>query len=195
MLRAVITVPVETAKVQLVFAHGIEALFIKALGVRIDRTCRERLRAEGLDLDRKLLPAYEFSLVDRCQKIVADSVYPDKSPNEAAWLLGEAQVMGYVDTFIGRALFSVLKLLGPKRILSRLTHSWRSGNNFIETKMTEAGPNRFEVWVNQVGNHPEFSQAVLATAMRLAGNAQVKVEVLKYERPNCTFLVSWPSGT
>lgn len=182
----------EAPAVPLVFAHSVEALFITAMGSKIDADCRARLKQQGLDLDRKLLPAYEYAMVDRCIDLVTASAFPGKTEAEGAWLMGEAQVVGYQETFVGRALFGVLRLLGPKRILHRLTHSWRSGNNFIETRVTELAPTRFELWVNQVGTHPEFSQAVISTAMRLAGHGQVQVEILEFVYPTCRYLVSWP---
>lgn len=178
------------AQQHLVFSHGVEALFITALGSKIDAACRAKLKAKGLDLDRKLLPAYEYALVDGCLEIVAQTAFPGKPIQEAFWLMGEAQVVGYQETFIGRALFGLLRLLGPKRLLYRLAHSWRSGNNFIETRITELAPNKFEVWVNQVGTHPEFSQGVIATAQRLAGN-EVQVKILEFNKPACRYEVSW----
>src|SRR4051812_43346763 len=183
----------EPETVPVIFSHGVEALFVKALGPRIDAACRERLRQVGLDLDSKLLPAYPLDVIAQCTDVVARSVFPDRTLAEARWLMGEAQVVGYGETLIGRAVLSILRLLPPRLILDRLGHAWRSGNNFTQTKVRELSPNECELWVNRTG-FPELSQGLIATVMRLSGHPDAQVRIESVDGPSCTYRVSWPQS-
>jgi uncharacterized protein (TIGR02265 family) len=173
-----------------VFGHGVEALFLRGLAGRLDAECLARLRQAGLDLEKRFLPAYDLELIERCVRIAATCAFPGRTEDEAMWLMGEAQVVGYRETLIGRGVFTVLKLLSPRQILERLAHSWRSGNNFTETRIIALGPTSYELWINRTAG-ATFSQGVVATAMRLAGHPQVKVEILGSEPPAATYRVSW----
>src|SRR4051812_37387064 len=114
---------------KLVFDQTREGLFVRGLEGRITPSLRLHLREVGVDLERKLLPAYPFETWCSCVRLAARELYAG-APEEQAYLaLGERMVDGYRSTMMGRALFSVLQLLGPQRVLSRVQQSFRSGNN------------------------------------------------------------------
>jgi uncharacterized protein (TIGR02265 family) len=175
----------------LVFSHTVEALFVRAIGSRLTPQIRERLKAAGLDLER-IRPAYLLSDYDTFMEIAAEEVFAGMPTPDAFRKIGELIVKGYQQTVIGRALFGVLRLLSARRFLDRMTHSLRSGNNYMKTRFTEVGPNRFEVWLNEAGRHPEGPQGLIAEALRAAGHRGVVVEIKHFDGHACTYRISWP---
>src|SRR5262245_40477398 len=121
---------------KLVFDHTLEAMFQRALGALVTPALKEKLRKEGLDLDRKLLPAYPFETWARCLDITAQILHPHLPQAKSLRLLGEQLVEGYRQTFVGSAVLGVLRVLGPRRMLRRTQQHFRSGNNYTEVRLT-----------------------------------------------------------
>lgn len=179
---------------RLVFPPIVEGLFVRGLNGRVTYSLKEQLRNEGLDLDRPLLPAYPLEVWTRCVALTAKALHPEE-PEAVAWrLLGERMIDGYRDTMVGRALLGVLRLLGPKRGLSRAQHSFRTSNNYTEVRVTERGPNEVEMWLNEPGMLRYFKQGVmLAMARASVGAASPQVEVISFDENTATYRISWGS--
>jgi uncharacterized protein (TIGR02265 family) len=163
-----------------VFSQMMEELFVKRLGSQLGPPARAELRAVGMDIDKPLLPGYPIRVLDAALKIVVRHAFPDLPQGDAMRRMGALQVEAFVETLLGRAVFQVLRLLSLERYLDRLTRSWRSANNFIETKVTSVAPGRWEVWVNDAGQYPEVMQGILQLAIEKVGHS-VRVDVLRRE--------------
>ncbi|MGZ3458342.1 MAG: TIGR02265 family protein, partial [Archangium sp.] len=74
----------------LVFEQTIEAVFVRALHGRVSPSCKARLRQAGLDLDRKLRPAYPFDAWMTFLRIAAEELYPREPLEQGAFKIGEA---------------------------------------------------------------------------------------------------------
>ncbi len=175
----------------LVFGHTFEGLFQRALGGRLDAKARQRLEQAGLNLGKKLLPAYPFDVWMRCIAIAAESVYPALPQTEARRQIGRDLVHGYRETYLGRAMLALAKVLGPKRTLQRSAHNFRTGNNYTETRLTERAPNVHELWMNEVGPYPEFTQGIIEAGLLEAGARGLKVDVVWHDGHGATYRVSW----
>jgi uncharacterized protein (TIGR02265 family) len=182
---------VTVAQEQLVFEQTIEGLFIRGLNNKISPRCKTRLKEAGLDLDRKLLPAYPFATWMGCLKIAGEEVFSASSEKEAQFRLGELMIDGYKETFLGRAVLGMIRVLGPRRTLLRSTQNFRSGNNYTESKIVEKSPTHIELWMNEVGPFPDFTAGIVHAAIRAAGATNLKVEVTGYDGHGCTFQVVW----
>ncbi|QRN98076.1 DUF2378 family protein [Archangium violaceum] len=176
-----------------VYEHTFEGLFVRGLAGRLSPNVKERLREIGLDLDRKLLPAYSVETWTRSVAIAIEALYPGEPEAVAYRLLGERMLAGYQETFTGRAAFQVLRLLGPRRLVERTQQSFRSGNNYTEVRVTDVAPNVVDLWVNEVGPARYIVQGAILAALRalLPGDEGVRVDVLGFTDKGITLRVSW----
>jgi uncharacterized protein (TIGR02265 family) len=139
-----------------------------------------------------LLPGYPRETWARCIALCAEATYPD-GPREAAWQrLGERMIDGYQETFIGRAMFGTLKLVGPRRMLARTQRTFRSANNYTEVRLTDVGPTQVDMWINEVDDVlRHFTLGLVLAGMRAAGAAGVQVALLSKDAQGVTFRASW----
>lgn len=176
---------------RIVFDTTIEALFVRALNGRLNPQTKARLREAGLDVDKKLLPAYTFEQWKNFLAIGAEGAFPHLAPEQAHQELGRLLIDGYRSTFIGRALFPLLNLLGPRRGLDRLSRSFRSGNNYTETRFVEVGANTYDLWMNETTDYPQFMQGILLEGTRDFKVDRFDVNILKKDSEGVTFRISW----
>ncbi|HYI02408.1 DUF2378 family protein [Hyalangium sp.] len=179
----------------LVYEQTIEALFVRALGGRLSPECRARLREAGLDVTQKLKPAYPFRAWMTFIRIAAEELYPGMPLAESTFKLGEAYVEGFRETMLGRAVMSLLRVLGPRRTVLRATQNFRAGNNYTETRVAEMGPARFEVWMNEVGEFPDFTAGIIHAGVRASGAKELRVELFDYDGHACTYRISWKEAS
>lgn len=179
---------------RLVYEHTMEGLFIRGLAWRVSPALKERLRAVGLNLDRRLLPAYSFETWCSCVRLAAQFLLADLPEEEAYQHLGERMVDGFRETLMGRAQFSVLQLLGPQRVLHRAQQSFRSGNNYTEVRVTPLGTGEQEVWMNEPGFTRYVVQGALVAGLRASGAAEPEVRMEGFTEEDVTFRVSWKDG-
>jgi uncharacterized protein (TIGR02265 family) len=92
---------------------------------------------------------------------------------------------------LGRAVLSMLRVLGPRRALMRATQNFRAGNNFTESKLNELGPGQFELWMNEVGPYPAFTAGIIHAGLRVAGAKDIAVEMTGYDGHACTYRINW----
>jgi uncharacterized protein (TIGR02265 family) len=179
----------------LVFEQTIEALFLRALAGRLTPECRARLRQAGLDVDQKLKPAYSFQSWMLFIRIAAEELFPSEPLSEATFKLGEVYVEGFRQTMLGRAVMSLLRVLGPRRTVARATQNFRAGNNYTETRITELGPAQFELWMNEVGDFPEFTAGIIYAGVRMSGAQEPRVEPMGYDGHACTYRITWKEAS
>ncbi|MCP3138864.1 DUF2378 family protein [Pyxidicoccus xibeiensis] len=175
----------------LIFEQTIEALFLRALAGRLTPECKARLRQAGLDVDQKLRPAYPFQSWMTFLRITSEELFPQEPLEQGTWKLGEAYIEGFRETMLGRAVLSLLRVLGPRRALMRATQSFRAGNNYTESKLKELGPTQFELWMNEVGAYPAFTAGIIHAGLRVSGAQGIVIENSGYDGHACTYRISW----
>ncbi|MDY7225874.1 DUF2378 family protein [Hyalangium rubrum] len=176
---------------KLVFDQTLEGLFVRGLAGRVTPTLKGHLREAGVDLDRKLLPAYPFATWCWCVRLAARELYASQPEEHAYRHLGERMVDGYRVTMLGRALFSVLQMLGPRRVVGRAQQSFRSGNNYTEVRIQDLAPAHLELWVNEAGPTRYLVQGAMMAGLRGCGVKEVQVEVHAFSADDVTFHVKW----
>jgi len=179
-----------------VYSTCVESLFLRGLRGRLTARCKERLRQAGLDLDRKLEPSYPLGQWKEFLRLVVRELYP-QHPAEAAYLeLGVLFMDGFLETFIGKATMSVLRVLGPHRALKRLSHNLRAGNNFSKVELTVHGPTDMELWLNDVfADHPAFTEGLLHRGHTASGAHACRVETLAFDGAAATLRIRWEEGS
>lgn len=176
---------------RVVFGSTIEGLYIRGLDGRITPELRERLKNEAhLDLTR-LQPAYSLATWTRALELTAASVHPGLPRSEAYERLGADLSRGFFETFLGRAVIAVIKLLGPRRTLLRTERNLRSGNNYTECSFIEHAPNRIETVINEGTELRHAMTGVVREALIYAGAKNLKVDLIRHDDQNSTWMISW----
>src|SRR5690242_12421722 len=116
----------------LVFSHTVESFFRRALAGRRPPALEDAVREVGIDLSKPLLPAYPFDVWLRALEVTAKTLYPGQPLEEAFFDMGCLLVTSYQETMIGRALFTALRVLSPRRVIDRMARNFRTSNNFTE---------------------------------------------------------------
>ncbi|MGA9524889.1 MAG: DUF2378 family protein [Myxococcaceae bacterium] len=176
---------------QLVYGHTLEGLFKLAIGPKLDDRARARLRENGLDLGRPLQPTYTRRQFRKWVLIAAEEIYPKLSPDQALERIGEHSVEGYVKTLLGKMILATVRVLGPKRTLSRLTQNLSSSGNYFETRATDTGKSSCDLWYNDVGGLTPYYVGMLRMVLRLSGAKNERVEPVPGPGGDCTFRISW----
>jgi uncharacterized protein (TIGR02265 family) len=174
-----------------VFDHTVEGLFLIALQGRLSTMAMARLRAEGIDLSKKLQPAYSFEIWKRCLEVAVTDLYGRLPRAEGYRRLGHEMVQGMGKTVMGRAMVGVARLLGPLRALRRLDHNLHSADNYVQARLTELASNWCEVWINEVMDQPGYYQGILEACLEMAGAHGIRVEMIAREGSGASFLVQW----
>lgn len=164
---------------------------VRALGGDIPPALAERLRGIGVDLSKKLLPAYPVRMWNEVLEATAQTLYPDEPLPLATRKLGERMMEGYRATFIGQAVMAMAKIVGPRRALMRARQSWRSGNNYTEVQVEEFSPTEFRAIFNESGVSRWVSQGLLLAGLTFAGAKETIVEVESFTQTEVIYRVSW----
>jgi len=176
---------------RVVFGSTVEGLFIKGLGERITPALRERLKTDaGLDLTR-IQPAYALDTWARALALTVETLHPELPRDEAYERLGTDLTRGFFETFLGRAVQTVIKLIGPRRTLLRTERNLRSGNNYTACSFIEHAPNRIETTINEPSVLRHTMTGLVREALLYAGAKNLKVELTRNDEQNSTWLVSW----
>lgn len=123
--------------------------------------------------------------------IVVDEQYPHRSRDAAFFELGERLIESLKDSFMGPAMLGMLRLLGPKRGLERLNHNLRIANNYNQTRLTERGPNDFELWINEASVSPHFIRGTVHAMLKAAGVANPRVEIAAFDGQAATYRIGF----
>ncbi len=148
------------------FAHVFEGLFLRGLRGQLDAELMRRVKEKGVDLSKPLEPAYPAHVLVDCLTVAAQTLYPNQTLERGINTLGHVFFRSYVDTFMGRAMLSVLRMVGPRRTLERMQRNFRTGNNYIETRFVSVAPGHAELWFNETGAYRRIFRASSSRARR-----------------------------
>jgi uncharacterized protein (TIGR02265 family) len=176
---------------RVVFRQALEGLLKIVPEGRMDAALRHEMLRAGVDLARPLQTAYPMSTWVRFSEVLAAALFPGASITAAHRQLGRRFVEGYFQTFIGKALLPMLKLIGPRRALLRTDRNFRSANNYTEAKFEEKNPSEFIMWINEVDTVPDYTAGIVESGVGAAGAVNPVVEVLSRHGDGCTFRVKW----
>jgi uncharacterized protein (TIGR02265 family) len=185
------TPPPVRAEQRVVFAPVVEGLLRHGLQGNVSPRLRERLRQAGLDLDRPLLPAYAVPLWMNCLRLIVEELYPELPPEEGFRRLATRHVEGYGHTLFGRAVYRVMRLLGPRRMVQRLPQTLRGTDNYTEADLVEVGPREFEMRMNSVVNAPGYVEGLFEAMLRVTGAESPRAEKTRVEAEHTTYRMTW----
>lgn len=173
---------------KLIFSQTFEGVF-RALGSRLDATVTSRLLDVGVDPAR-LRPAYPVATFLAMLRVIGEVHFPNLTPEARDEHLGRDFMEGYSQTMVGKAMLAMMRVMGPRRTLERLSRQFRTGNNFSETTLTEVDTREFELWCNQV-TAVGWYRGLIERGLELAGAVHPKVELIRRDEAGATFVVKW----
>ncbi len=175
----------------LVYDATVEAMFSRALKGRLNPRLKARVKEAGIDLDAKLKPSYPREVWLRTMRLVVSDLYLGVPEDQAWFELGERMVDSFGETLMGPAIVRILKLLGPKRALGRMSQTFEHVNNYMQSKLEEQGPGRFRLWVNEVGISPHFIAGTVSATLKTSGATNPQVEIAEFDGHQCTYVISF----
>ncbi|MDP2270380.1 MAG: DUF2378 family protein [Archangium sp.] len=174
------------------FEQVADGLLKGAMEALSDPPLVEKLRVAGLDLNRKLAPAYPAVEFYRWMVIAARHRYPQLSEAEACREVGRlAVIRGMTSTLLGSAALHAMKMLGVRRSLKRIGSSLKHGNNYIDAKVAELGPTSMEIQLGPLVGPPSYYEGVLEEGSRILGGKEVQVTRVRSEGEHVAWQVDW----
>lgn len=174
------------------FEQVADGLLKGAMEALADPQLVEKLRAAGLDLTRKLAPAFPAADFYRWLVIAARHKYPTLSEEEACREVGRlAVIRGMQATMLGSAVLKAMQLLGVRRSLKRIGWSFKNGNNYIEAKVTELSPLSMEIQLGPLVGPASYYEGVLDQGPRMMGAKTVQLTRLRTEGEHIAWQLDW----
>lgn len=167
-------------------------MFVEAFPPQRYPGLSERYAAHGLDVAQKLLPAYPYAVWRQCLQAQRELVFGTLTDDAAAKQQGERFIEMYFErTVMGRPLLLLLRALGPKRTLQRMTQNFRTGNNFSKAEVTMIETQALELRINDVFSPTTaWIEGLLGRGLTLAGMT-VQFEAVSHQGDAGVFLARW----
>ncbi|MBZ4372814.1 DUF2378 family protein [Corallococcus sp. AS-1-6] len=174
---------------RLVFQQSFEGL-IRALGDHLDEPCARQLREAGIDPRGKLAVAYPLEVWVESLKLAASVLAPSATLDDGAEVVGRRFLEGYGATLIGSALLAGVRLLGPHRMLERMTRNLRTGTNYLEARLEQTGPTRYVLTCRPVVV-AGFYRGLFAAGLEMSGAHGASVVLMRSAGDAAVYDLSW----
>jgi uncharacterized protein (TIGR02265 family) len=175
---------------RLIFTHTVEAMFVRGIGARMTPRLRARLAEARLDLDR-LLPAYDYPTWERTLALAVEELFPPGDVRAAYHVLGEWMMDGYFTTFMGKALLHVVRVVGTRRTVERMRTSFRSGNNYTETRLDWLDATHARLWMNECRLAAYSTRGLIHRGLMVTRPRTLSVEIAAQDDDGSVFDISW----
>lgn len=137
-------------------------------------------------------PAYALQAYTDILDACGASRFPDAAPLERFRQVGRLFFSGYEKTLVGSALVAMLRLLGPRRTLERMTRNFRTANNYTEVTVEALGAAHHLVRVNYVVR-PGFYLGIIEAGCERAGAKDLSVTLVSQDGESPVYEVKWAS--
>jgi uncharacterized protein (TIGR02265 family) len=175
-----------------VYQVAVEAFFHRAMAARLDAEAKARIREAGIVLDEPLLSIYPAEVFHRAVSIAAAFAHPGVEPDEALYRLGRDHIDAFIQSYPGKMMVALARQIDARMILDYTGTFIRLGNNFTESRSRVLGPDRYEVWMNDVGGVPGWYRGIVQRGLEVANVPGAEVRLLPgTPPPAATYLVSW----
>jgi uncharacterized protein (TIGR02265 family) len=173
---------------RLIFENSVAGM-LRCLSKPIEPSMLIQLTSIGIN-PHKLKPAYTVDEYMKLMNVLGAHKYSHLQEAERDYELGRDFIKGFFDTMIGKALFSVAKVLGPLRGTRRLPRSMKSVNNYTEAGITEFSEREVEVWITPAFR-PHFYVGLFEESGKLMFGPKYQVNFKSFENEKGVFRISW----
>ncbi len=175
---------------KVVYKEGITNI-LAAFRSRVGPKIRERLRAElGID-EQALKPSYPLATHDAMVKLLGQELFTGQPLDTATYEVGRAMLNHFGRGVLGRAIFSIIRLVGPMRMLKRTPDYYKQNNNYADVKIEVLGEKSYVVDHNEVGAVPHYWRGTMQGSGEVIGLAGHAVDLLEYDGHRAKFRVRW----
>jgi uncharacterized protein (TIGR02265 family) len=178
------------AETQLVFEQAVVGL-LKGIGDAMTPAIKQNIKQAGLDLDRKLLPAYGVDAWERIVVSAAQGLYPGLELSTSMARVGARLMDGYFSGGIGKALSVMVKMIGPRQTLKRMQRNFRTANNYSECVLIEHGRADYTLKINEPGALRYMALGILQAGLVYAGAQALTVSIETFDPLNATYRIQW----
>ncbi len=180
--------PIPQEKV--VFDFAMESM-LRMLGRKPTPSEVAELVALGVDPSKPLKPAYTAETMVAAVDWMAKRKWPTLPPDEAQYQLGRAYLLeGYSQTLMGKAVVGMARVIGPHRILERMSRNFRTATNFTETKLTQKAPTTYELWFSP-NWRPNYYRGIIHSGLEMVGVKSPEVVLISHKGTETIFRISW----
>lgn len=172
---------------RVVFGTSMEGLY-RALAP--PRPAEEAAFLKAGVTGKSFAAAYPLAAYTEILDACGASRFPDAAPLERFTEVGRLFFSGYERTLVGTALVALLRVLGPRRTLHRMTRNFRTANNYTEMTVEEFAPNHHLVRVNYVVR-PGFFLGIIESGCLRAGAKELSVRLISQEGESPVYEVKW----
>ncbi|WP_163993915.1 DUF2378 family protein [Pyxidicoccus caerfyrddinensis] len=171
-----------------VFGHALEALLAAAEPLTLARLAA--LEQLGLSAGRSLRAAYPYTVWPEAIRLLAGT-------EAGQYALGQRFVECVQQSKLGAALHDFAKVVGPERMLLRMSRNIRSTNNVLDALVTPRSEDAgWELLVRPLvefthvlglrAEPPHFIRGLLTSAFQQAGARAARVAVLRHDAARAT---------
>jgi uncharacterized protein (TIGR02265 family) len=175
-------------KERVVFSSLIDG-YMRGLGDRFTPALAAKLKATGLDV-KKMPPAMPAAELPKYMYVIVDEVWPGVPRVEQLRLLGLEAIRGWSKGLLGSAACAMLRLIGPRRTLTRLDRAFSTTNNFNKATTELIGEKEALISVNDVQEMPSYWVGIFEAGLEILG-LDGTVQVDSQQVPGATFRVKW----
>jgi uncharacterized protein (TIGR02265 family) len=172
---------------QVVFASSMEGMW-RALQPPTPGEAAAFARA-GID-GKKFQAAYPLiqytDLLDAC----GVGRFGHLEPLQRFTEVGRLFMVGYKKTLVGQALIAVLRVLGPRRMLDRMTRNFRTANNYTEVTLEPVSPTQHVLRITHV-TRPGLFIGLLEKGLTYAGAKGLSVTLLEHQEKVARYEIRW----
>lgn len=178
-------------ELRVVFNSGFDALFSKEIRGKVTPAIDEELKALGVRLDKPFQPAYPVETWASTLDLLGRHLYPEDSTPDAYWKLGRSTIVGFGETLAGRALFPLLRLIGPVRALDRASRNYAATNNYTKVVLTRVGPTSFDFYLNEKHTLPQYDMGVVEAMLSHLHVVSPQVTLKARDAEGFTMAIHW----
>jgi uncharacterized protein (TIGR02265 family) len=163
-----------------IYSHTVEA-FVQRVLLRhglLSLDLDKQLKALGFDPSR---PAeVQLKVWVAAVLLVAKHAQPNATEADALEWVGREMVRGYADGLVGKSLFILLRMMGPRRAMLRIAANYKTADSVTRVTPIERGANVIDLEFNSDFGVPTYVKGVLLESLVLlrAGKPEVKFSAL-----------------
>ncbi|MBL8936406.1 MAG: DUF2378 family protein [Archangium sp.] len=173
---------------RVIFPAQAEGL-LRGLHPDVTDALASKLKTLALDPGQPFPPAWPSSRLKEWLDAISDVIYESSTRDEAHRRIGRRFIDGWQRTMLGAASAQLLKVLGTRRALERLTRAFRTGDNYTESSVTFPAPTVALVTVRSEPL-PHYIAGVLDGGLSLL-NLKGRVSVESVTGDVMVFRIEW----
>lgn len=174
-----------------IYSHSVEA-FVQRVLLRhrlLSLELDKQLKALGFDASR---PAeVRLNVWVAAVRLVAKHAQPTANDADALEWVGREMVRGYADGLVGKSLFILLRMMGPRRAMLRIAANYKTADSVTRVTPVERGANAVDLEFNSDFGVPTYVRGVLLESLVLLRAQKPEVKFSPLPSGPMLFSTSW----